>query len=234
MRYGLQGAIWLLLFCWHGTIVHAAEGPAKFVWTSPKVGAGLFDDKLGMLDREREEYATNLANHAAAKVVEGKASPASLAEARKLLALAMHLCARDRKALVVNFQLGKGMIPTVDQTNYGAEVLARLLLTRAQLLGKQGGPQNQFLARCFVELSAQLDPRNEDAIYAYELQRIDHGDVDWKMLTDVKPEAEAESGDDPPKVEPPPQPQPPPKVPPQPPAQPQPAAQPPRVRAPGK
>jgi len=196
MRYVLQGVIWILVLCWQGMWVGAAEGPAKFAWTPPKIGAGLFDDKLGMLDREREEYATNLANHAAAKVVEGKASPASLAEARKLLALAMHLCARDRKALVVNFQLGKGMMPVVDPNDYSAEVLARLLLTRAELLNKQNGPQDRFLARCFIELSAQLDPHNEDAIYACELQRIDHGDVDWKMLTDVKPELEAGKGGD--------------------------------------
>jgi len=35
-------------------------------------------------------------------------------------------------------------------------------------------------------LAAERDPRNEDAVYASELQRLDHGKVDWADLMDVK------------------------------------------------
>jgi hypothetical protein len=168
-----------------------AQEAKKFAYQAPKTGAGLFDDKLGMLEREREEYATNLANHAAARVMAHAASAASLTEARRLLALSLHLSPRNKKALVVNYQLTRGLMPKVEAGEYSPEVLARLLLTRAQLLGKQGGPQNQLLARCFVELAAEFDPSNEDAIYEQELQRIDHGAVDWSVVTDTKsPEPE--------------------------------------------
>ena len=44
----------------------------------------------------------------------------------------------------------------------------------------------QLLARIFTELAAEMDPKNDDAVYASELQRLDQGGVDWSALTDVK------------------------------------------------
>jgi hypothetical protein len=49
---------------------------------------------------------------------------------------------------------------------------------------KQGGEENQRLARFFIQLAAELDPKNEDAVYASEVQRLDHGAVDWASITD--------------------------------------------------
>jgi hypothetical protein len=62
--------------------------------------------------------------------------------------------------------------------------LARLLLTRGQLLEKQAGEENKILARYFIQLAAEIDPKNEDAVYASEVQRLDHGALDWKLITD--------------------------------------------------
>lgn len=158
----------------------------KFEWTAPAIGKGLFSDELGMLDRERDDYAGSLAAEAANRVLKGKGSVASLADARRLLGLAMQLAPRNRKVLVLNFQLGRGMLPEGKAEGYDPEVLARLLFTRAEALKKQGGAQNQLLARAFIEISAELDPKNEDAVYASELQRLDHGSVDWSAFTDAK------------------------------------------------
>jgi hypothetical protein len=166
-------------------IIRAAEEKRQFTWNPPKTGRGLFTNDLGMLDREREEYATNLANLAANTVSRNKASLASLEEARRLIALALHISPRNRRALVVNFQLAKSIIPEPAQGDYSREVFARLLLTRGQLLEKQGGAQNSLLARTFIELAAEMDPKNEDAVYASEVQRLDHGRVDWKTYTDA-------------------------------------------------
>lgn len=164
----------------------AQEEKKPFLWKEPTVGAGAFTDALGMLDREREEYATNLAIHAINEVATARASAASLEQARRLLALSLHLSARNRRALVANYQLNRGMLPEPVESDYSEEVLARLLFTRSQLLRQQGGVEDKQLARIFVELAAELDPKNEDAVYASELQRLDHGRVDWKLLTDVK------------------------------------------------
>ncbi|MCH7225579.1 hypothetical protein [Haloferula sp. A504] len=163
----------------------AAE-KAPFVWIEPRVGAGVFSDDLGMLDREREEYANNLAIHAVNEVAKAKASAASLEVARRHLALSLHLAPRNRRALVANYQLSRGVVPQPIEGEYSSEVLARLLFTRAEVLKQQGGAENVLLARFFIDLSAELDPHNEDAVYASELQRLDHGRLDWKLLTDVK------------------------------------------------
>lgn len=145
-----------------------------------------------MLDTEREEYATNLASVAVYRIASDKASPQSLAEARRLLALAMHLSPRNKRAIVVNYQLGKGMLPEVIERDYTPQVFARLLLTRGQLLAKDEAAQNQQLARIFIHLSAVLDPKNEDAIYASEVDRLDHGVIDWSPITDPAAKADPE------------------------------------------
>lgn len=174
--------------------VLAADEKAKFEWNPPKTGAGVFTDALGMLDREREEYADNLAGYASNRVAAAKASVASLNEARRLVALALHLSPRNRKALVLSFQLSRGVLPEAVPGDYRPEVLAGLLFTRSQVLKQQGGDENGLLARVFTELAAEMDPKNDDAVYASELQRLDQGAVDWAELTDVKANPVAEPG----------------------------------------
>ena len=145
----------------------------------------VFTHDLGMLDSEREEYATNLAGLAVNQIVTAKATPAALADGRRMIALALHLSPRNKRALVANFQLSKGVLPDVSETAYSPQVFARLLLARGQLLEKQGGDENRSLARMFVQLAAGMDPKNEDAIYVSEVQRLDHGDIDWSVITDA-------------------------------------------------
>lgn len=166
------------------SLVSAQEVSRSFAWVAPKIVTSIFTNDLGMLDSEREEYATNLAKLASNQVAAAKASPASLADARRILALALQLSPRNRQAVVTNFQLSKGLLPEASAASYSQQVFARLILTRGQLLAKQGGEQNQKLARYFIQLAADLDPKNEDAVYASELQRLDHGASDWSALTD--------------------------------------------------
>jgi hypothetical protein len=164
-------------------VLPAAEAPKAFVWEPLKVAKSSFTPDLGMLDSEREEYATSLASLAVNQVVEAKASTQSLAEARRMLLLALHLSPRNKRAVVVNFQLAKSILPEASVGNYSPPVFARLLLTRGQLLEKQGGDENTRLARMFIQLAAGLDAKNEDAVYASEVHRLDHGPVDWSLLT---------------------------------------------------
>jgi hypothetical protein len=52
---------------------------------------------------------------------------------------------------------------------------------------KQSSEEDVLLGRCFVEVAAEMDARNEDAVYAAELLRLDNNKVAWDKLTDVKP-----------------------------------------------
>lgn len=172
----------------------AEETTGKFVWDAPKVRVSAFSRDIGMMNTEREDYATNLANLAAYRVIEAKASPASLADARRMLALALHLSPRNRRAVVVNYQLGQGILPERVDGDYSPQVFARLMLTRGQILEKQEGFENFMLARFLIQLAAELDPRNEDAVYHSEVHRLDRGALDWAALTDPKPVASPGQG----------------------------------------
>lgn len=165
--------------------ISALGAENAFAWKAPRVVTSVFTHEMGLLASEREEYATNLATHASNNIARAKASPASLAEARRLVGLALQLSPRNRRAVILNFQLAKGVLPEITEGNYSPQVLARLMLTRGQLLEKQGGLENQMLARYFIQLAAEMDPKNEDAVYASEVQRLDHGSLDWTAITDV-------------------------------------------------
>lgn len=162
------------------------EGKPRFEWQSLEIRKSGFSQDLVMLDSERDEYAGNLAAYAANEIAAKGASIASLKQARRLLALAMHLSPRNKQAIVTQFQLSKGILPEKTPTDYSPQVLARLLLTRGQLLLQQPEGENTVLAHYLIHLSAEIDPRNEDAVYASELIRLDHGPLDWDALTDPR------------------------------------------------
>lgn len=171
----------------------AQEAPQKaFEFIPPVVGHALFGDQVGMLDQERGEYASNLATYAGNLVVEQKADPTSLQTAKRMLAVALHLSPRNRHALVVSFQLKKGVLPPVKKSDYSVAVLSRLMLSRSRLLTQDQSKESKLLARCLVEIAATIDPRNEDAVFEFEIQRLDHGDIDWDVLF-VSPKQEQET-----------------------------------------
>ncbi|MFK7850375.1 MAG: hypothetical protein AB8D78_05290 [Akkermansiaceae bacterium] len=154
----------------------------KFKWEALNIRTSMFTQKLDMLNSERDEYARNLASYAANGIIENGASIESLEKGRRVFALAMQLSPRNKQALVAQFQLNKGLLPEKSASDYSPQVFARLLLTRGQLLLQQPGAENSTLAHYLIQLAAEIDPRNEDAVYASELIRLDHGLPDWKKL----------------------------------------------------
>ena len=92
--------------------------------------------------------------------------------------------------MVANSQFGKGLLPEKKAGDYSRAVFARLLLTRGRLLKEQSAENDRFVGRCFVELAAELDPRNEEAIYGAEIQKLDGEEVDWSVFTTSKEEVE--------------------------------------------
>ncbi len=161
------------------------NGSDSFAYRAPVVQKLVFRGDV-MLAQERNSYATNLATYAANHVVSRMASKESLENARRILALALHLERRNKQAMVVNFQLREGVLPDVKKGDYNPRTFARLLLARAKLLRKDASDDEsgKLLASCFIEMAAYIDPRNEDAVFEFESQRIDHGEINWALLTD--------------------------------------------------
>lgn len=164
--------------------LRADETTRSFKWTPPKVVESIFTRKLEMMDAERDDYSTNLATYASNAVIDAKASEASLEQARRVLGLALQLSPRNKQALVVCFKLARGVMPEKVQSSYSQYVMGRLLLTRGELLDKQEGEENRCLGRYFIGLAAEMDPKNDDAVYASEVQRLDLGPLDWTRVTD--------------------------------------------------
>lgn len=163
-----------------------AKGELQGDYKSPTINRRLFGEALSLTNNERDEYATNLAAITVNSILEAKGSQKSLDSARQLLGLALHLSPRNRKSVVVNRQLSDGVMPDKVAADYNPDVFAKLLLARGQLLERRKGDLNIMLAHYFIALAAVIDPRNEDAIYEAEMCRIDHGELEWKAMTDAK------------------------------------------------
>ena len=160
------------------------DGAFATPYEAPEVRQALFGDDV-MLAEERKSYATNLATYAANLVSSKGAAKEVLMSARRILALSLHLERRNKQAMVVNFQLRQGVIPKVKVGDYNPRTFSRLLMARAKLLlkGGDGSKKEKLLARYFIDVAAHIDPRNEDAVFECETQRIDFGDLDWGLLT---------------------------------------------------
>jgi hypothetical protein len=152
--------------------LEAQEAVPAFEFKTPIVRESVFKEGLGLLDRERDEYAGAMAAFATNYVVAEKADQASLNFASKALALALHLSSRNKRAMVTKFQLGKGILPKLVESEYSPKTLAALFVMRAETLFE-------------IDLAVTIDPHNEDAIYAFELQKIDYGELKWEQFTDA-------------------------------------------------
>ncbi|MGB1259000.1 MAG: hypothetical protein ACPG6P_03015 [Akkermansiaceae bacterium] len=158
----------------------------KGEYRAPSINMRLFGNDLALANTERQEYATNLGAYVVNIIQASKGDQASLDRARRILGLALHLSPRNKKCVVINAQLKRGLMPDNVVADYEPNVFAKLLLTRAQLLEKQEGATNEQLARYFIELAADINPRNEDAVYESEIRKIDKGALSWETLTDGK------------------------------------------------
>lgn len=166
-----------------------ADGEAKFPYQSLEVRESALGD-FSMLAQERNDYATTLTRLALERVHIDPSNAANMSEVRRLIGFALHLSPRNRTAVVSNHQLGRGLLPEKKEPDYSRTVFARLLLTRGRLLKKQEAKDDQFVGRCFIELAAELDPRNEEAVYDAEIQKLDGLEVDWSLFTKGKREDE--------------------------------------------
>jgi len=167
--------------------IEANPPELKGKYKKPTINQRFFGADLAMVGNERDEYATNLASYAVKILRAKKGDQDTLDLTRQIIGLALHLSPRNKKSLVANAQLARGIMPELIACDYDPEVFARLLLTRGQLLEKRQGASNLLVARYLIALAATIDPRNEDAVYEAEVRRIDHGEISWVKLTDARP-----------------------------------------------
>ena len=158
------------------------EEQFKIEWRPLKIAKSQFPRSIAMMDAERDNYAGNLAGVAIVQLRDRKVDKSSRELALRMMSVALHLSPRNKRAVVLNAQLGRGMVPQPPEVDYQPKTLSALLMNRAKLLEKEGGKENVGLAGYLFHLASELDPKNEDAIYLSELFRINHGEVDWSKL----------------------------------------------------
>lgn len=153
----------------------------------PEFDKPAFDvKKIGLMEVERQKFATSLASFVVNEIkVADNANQAD--KGRRLLGLALHLDQRNRVALVANHQFKRGLAPKKASADYTKEALAKLFIAQSELLAKAGGDDNLYLSGLLLAAAVEMDPKNEDAVFALELYKLDVAEIDWEPITDGKP-----------------------------------------------
>jgi hypothetical protein len=153
----------------------AGEGERK-VFVRPLVPVALFTpEKTALLEPECERIASFLARYAAEKLTDDvlNGSATARARGRLLLTVSMHLQPMNPSAVHCGLRWLDGQRPSLPPPGEPLRVFSNFLLSAAQRQSDKPAPAREALARVLIRLAADLDPENEDAIYASELQDRD-------------------------------------------------------------
>jgi len=168
--------------------------PAQAGYKPPVIKPAIFsEDGLGMIPAERNELATRLATYAVEWLRQehideesgelGEDIPAEDWEkVRKLLGLSLHLNPRDRAAVIANHMLQEGRLPRQTRMDLSPAAFSSLIHGRAMVFFEQGGVENRRLGAHLLELAVLVDPANEDAVYDYEVARLEGLSADWRPI----------------------------------------------------
>lgn len=173
---------WIEQVCLAGILMISSLLNAQ-TYRSPNVVKSQFSEELGMLNREREEYARNIAIYAGNRVSTEERKGHSLKIARRLIGFSLHLSPRNSTAVTLDLRLKEGVVPAAVQSEYSDAAFAGLMIERGKSLFQQGGTENAMLGCCLVELAALMDPENQEVLKVSELQRIQNGAISWKIFT---------------------------------------------------
>lgn len=155
----------------------AAEGESGTrPFVRPNVPSALFThEKTALLEPECERIASFLARYAAqhctAAVLQGNAEARS--RGRLFLTVSLHLQPLNASAVHCGQRWADGKAPSLAPPDENLRLFSTFLLSAARRQADKPGPARDALARILIRLAADLDPENEDAIFASEIQDRD-------------------------------------------------------------
>jgi hypothetical protein len=150
--------------------------PGRTTFAKPKVPVALFThEKTALLAPECERIASFLARYAAARHTAGilRGDRKAMNQGRLLLTVSLHLAPLNAAAVHGANAWSEGEAPKLPPPGEDLRLFTNFLLSAAQRQAGEAGTAREVLARVLIRLAADLDPENEDAIYASERQDRD-------------------------------------------------------------
>jgi hypothetical protein len=160
-------------------------------YSSPNLTEKVFDiSKLSLSTVERMQLADELAAFARNGHV---TDPQHMSLARKALAIALRLDPVNKKAMVADMQMSRGLEVTGIDTKHPGLAFSGFLMSNVAKL--KDGSDDVVLRGYLVSMASEIDARNEDAIYQAALMKRKKETVDWVRLLDGAPkQTEAAEG----------------------------------------
>ena len=167
--------LWLLFFlCFNVPLFGAYQ--------EPNLQTEIFDpQKISLNEKEKEQVAEALTLFVASRSdpIEKEALICS-----KALAIALRLAPNYQAAVVANFQLARGLKPKPPEKMPTDAKLASILYVTSQQLRKKETESNNHLANYLLDLSVEIDPRNEVIIMERENLKRQTSWIDWSEVVD--------------------------------------------------
>ncbi|HWB05953.1 MAG TPA: hypothetical protein VG796_23225 [Verrucomicrobiales bacterium] len=156
----------------------AVSPPAaqKRTFVRPNVPAALFTpEKTALLEPECERIASFLARYAAEKYTAGvlRGEATAVSQGRLFLTISLHLQPLNASAVHCTTRWIDGKEPSLPAPGDNLRVFSGFLLSAAKRQADKSTPAREALGRILTRLAADLDPGNEDAVYASEIQDRD-------------------------------------------------------------
>jgi hypothetical protein len=153
-----------------------AEPARGRTFVRPNVPVALFTPaKTALLEPECERIASFLARYAAEKYTAGvlRGDAAAMTGGRLLLAISQHLVPMNSAAVHCATRWMDRKEPSLPPPEENLQEFSGFLLSAAHRQADKPTPAREALARVLTTLAADLDPENEDAVYASEIQDRD-------------------------------------------------------------
>jgi len=153
-----------------------AREPERRKFVRPNVPVARFThEKTALLEPECERIASFLARYAAEKLTAGvlEGNAGAQTKGRLLLAVSLHLQPMNAAAVHCGLRWSDGQAPSLPPPADDLRIFSSFLLSAAKRQTGKPGPAPEALARILVRLAADLDPENEDAVYASEIHDRD-------------------------------------------------------------
>ena len=164
---------------------------AEAIYNPPDLTKPVFDiDKIGLTEAEQKAIATVLTEF----VRNGNTMAHDhLDFCSRALAIALRLDPTNKSAVVADAQLREGQQPKFKNVSVTNADFAAQLFNHARKINKARGDDNLLLAGYLLSLASEIDPANEDTVFALAIRRKKGRKHDWGLMVRERTKAKLQA-----------------------------------------
>lgn len=158
--------------------------PVKLPFAPEKLQRTLFPNPdLSVTEEEKSQIADLMVEFVRYRLREDKGiSKLNGMALAKALGLALALDPKHKQSLILSFQLNRGTIPDLSKAPDSIQNQAAKVLIAVENLGNSKKPDDRKLSGFLLDTLAEIDPKNEDAVFKFVMLKQEGKAARWPSL----------------------------------------------------